>query len=184
MIDKLHLTLSSRVLKAAENLYSGESIVVEIEDPGLVQLPASDYNLVLFGADKSILAASEPFTAADCKWTATLNTATAAFQSYYENVSANSAKTLGMMIVSRTTGDTICAGTISATSVPFPSQTSSIPDLYGDAMATMDTLSPADEATTAREHSALSLSFSQASLRASPASPSNLPVNTVIPFTV
>jgi hypothetical protein len=131
------LTLNNRVIKAAENLYSGESIVVEIEDPGLVQLTASDYNLVLFGADKSILAASEPFTAADSKWTATLNTATAAFQSYYENVAANSAKTLGMMIVSRSTGDTICAGTISATSVPFPSQTSSIPDLYGDAMATM-----------------------------------------------
>ena len=137
MIDKLHLTINNRVLKAAENLYSGESIVVEIEDPGLVQLTAADYNLVLFGADKSILAASEPFTASDSKWTATLNTATAAFQAYYENVSASTAKTLGLMIVSRTTGDTICAGTISATSVPFPSQTSSIPDLYGDAMATM-----------------------------------------------
>ena len=110
MIDKLHLTLNNRVLKATENLYSGESIVVELEDPGLVQLTASDYNLVLFGADKSILAASEPFTASDCKWTATLNTATAEFQSYYENVSASTAKTLGMMIVNRTTGDTICAG--------------------------------------------------------------------------
>lgn len=137
MIDKLHLTLAGRVIKAAENLYSGESIVVELEDPGLVQLQASDYNLVLFGADKTILAASQPFAASDCKWTATLDTATAPFLAYYENVSASTAKTLGMMIVSRTTGDTICAGTISATSVPFPSQTSSIPDLYGDAMATM-----------------------------------------------
>ena len=138
MIDKLHLTLNNnRVLTATENLYSGESILVELEDPGLAQLTASDFNLVLFGADKSILAASEPFTAADCKWTATLNTATAAFQSYYENVSANTAKTLGMMIVSRNSGDTVAAGTLSATSIPFPSQTSSIPDLYGDAMATM-----------------------------------------------
>lgn len=132
MIDKLHLTINSRALKAVENLYSGESIIVEVEDAGLVQLQASDYRLVIFGADKTILAASEPFTASDTKWTATLNTASEAFQFYYSSVSANTSKTLGMMIVNDTTGDTLCAGTVSVTSVPFPTQISSIPNLYAD----------------------------------------------------
>ena len=137
MIDKLHLTINNRALKAAENLYSGESITVEVEDSGFVQLQAANYRLVIFGADKSILAASEAFTASDTKWTATLNMATAPFQTYYENVAASSSKTLGMMIVDNTNGDTLCAGTIPVTAVQFPSQISSIPDLYGDAMAAM-----------------------------------------------
>ena len=137
MIDKLHLTINNRALKAAENLYSGEAITVEVEDSGLVQLQAANYRLVIFGTDKSILAASGAFTASDTKWTATLDMATAPFQTYYENVAANSSKTLGMMIVDNTTGDTLCAGTVPVTAVPFPSQISSIPDLYGDAMAAM-----------------------------------------------
>ena len=132
MIDKLHLTITGRVLKATETLYSGESVIVEIEDSGLVPLNAADYRLILFGADKSILAASQPFAANAATWTATLDTATEAFQTYYANVNASVSKTLGMMIVNDNTGDTICAGTIGAVSVPFPMQLNTIPDLYAD----------------------------------------------------